>query len=80
MKKGRAGRMTHDYKRHGTATLFAALDVLTGKVFGKCFERHRHQEFLRFLRLIDTKVPRKLQIHAICDNCEDDLVPLGASA
>ena len=68
MKKGRAGTMTHDYKRHGTTTLFAALDVLTGKVFGKCFERHRHQEFLRFLRLIDTQIPRKLQIHVICDN------------
>jgi transposase len=68
MKRGRAGTMTHDYKRHGTTTLFAALDVLTGKVFGKCFERHRHQEFLRFLRLIDTQIPRKLQIHVICDN------------
>lgn len=68
MKKGRAGTMTHDYKRHGTTTLFAALDVLTGNVIGKCFERHRHQEFLRFLRTIDTNVPRKLQIHMIVDN------------
>lgn len=68
MKKGRAGTMTHDYKRHGTTTLFAALDVLTGKVVGKCFDRHRHQEFLRFLRTIDTQVPRRLQVHLIVDN------------
>jgi transposase len=68
LKPGRAGTMTHDYKRHGTTTLFAALDVLTGKVIGKCFDRHRHQEFLRFLRTIDTQVPRKLQIHLIVDN------------
>ena len=68
LKPGRAGTMTHDYKRHGTTTLFAALDVLTGKVIGKCFARHRHDEFLRFLRTIDTAVPRKLQIHLIVDN------------
>jgi transposase len=68
LKRGRAGTMTHDYKRHGTTTLFAALDVLTGKVIGKCFARHRHEEFLRFLRTIDTSVPRKLQIHMIVDN------------
>ncbi|WP_033666659.1 IS630 family transposase [Salinispora mooreana] len=68
LKPGRAGTMTHDYKRHGTTTLFAALDVLTGKVIGKCFARHRHDEFLRFLRTIDTSVPRKLQIHMIVDN------------
>ena len=68
LKKGRAGTMTHDYKRHGTTTLFAALDVLTGKVIGKCFARHRHDEFLRFLRTIDTTVPRSLQIHMIVDN------------
>jgi len=68
LKPGRAGTMTHDYKRHGTTTLFAALDVLTGKVIGKCFDRHRYQEFLRFLRTIDTQVPRKLQIHLIVDN------------
>jgi transposase len=68
MKKGRAGTMTHDYKRHGTATLFAALNVLTGNVIGKCFDRHRHDEFLRFLRIVDTQVPRGLQIHMICDN------------
>lgn len=68
LKPGRAGTMTSDYKRHGTTTLFAALDVLTGKVIGKCFARHRHDEFLRFLRTIDTSVPRKLQIHLIVDN------------
>ena len=68
LKPGRAGTMTHDYKRHGTTTLFAALDVLTGKVIGKCFARHRHEEFLRFLRTIDTSVPRTLQIHLIVDN------------
>ncbi|MFI5846147.1 IS630 family transposase [Catenuloplanes sp. NPDC051500] len=68
LKPGRAGTMTHDYKRHGTTTLFAALDVLTGRVIGKCFDRHRHDEFLRFLRMIDTAVPRKLQIHMIVDN------------
>ena len=68
MKKGRAGTMTHDYKRHGTTTLFAALDVVTGNVIGKCYPRHRHDEFLRFLRTIDTSVPRSLQIHLIVDN------------
>jgi transposase len=68
LKRGRAGTMTHDYKRHGTTTLFAALDVLTGKVIGKCFARHRHDEFVRFLRTVDTSVPRKLQVHMIVDN------------
>jgi transposase len=60
--------MTHDYKRHGTTTLFAALNVLTGNVIGKCFDRHRHDEFLRFLRLVDRQVPRRLHIHMILDN------------
>jgi transposase len=68
MKPGRAGTMTHDYKRHGTTTLFAALNVLTGNVIGKCFDRHRHEEFLRFLRVIDTQVPRSLKVHLILDN------------
>jgi hypothetical protein len=63
MKPGRAGTITHDYKLHGTSTLFAALDVLTGNVIGKCNDRHRHDELLRFPRLIDTQVPRRLQIH-----------------
>jgi transposase len=68
MKPGRAGTMTHDYKRHGTTTLFAAMNVLNGNVIGKCFDRHRHDEFRRFLRLVDTRVPRGLQIHMILDN------------
>ena len=68
MKKGRAGTMTHDYKRHGTTTLFAALNVLTGTVIGRCLPRHRNTEFLKFLRVIDREVPKGLQIHMICDN------------
>jgi hypothetical protein len=68
MKKGRAGTMTHDYKRHGTTTLFAALNVLTGVVIGQCLPRHRNTEFLKFLRTIDREVPKGLQIHMICDN------------
>jgi hypothetical protein len=55
MKKGRAGTMTHDYKRHGTTTLFAALDVLEGNVIGRCMQRHRHQEFIRFLNAIEAQ-------------------------
>jgi transposase len=68
LKPGRAGTMTHDYKRNGTTTLFAALDVLTGTVIGQCLPRHRHEEFLRFLKTIDTEVPRGLQVHLILDN------------
>src|SRR6516162_2613469 len=68
MKPGRAQTMTHDYKRNGTATLFAALDVLTGKVIGQCLPRHRHTEFLKFLRTIDREVPEELAVHLICDN------------
>jgi transposase len=68
LKPGRAGTMTHDFRRNGTATLFAALDVLTGKVIGQCLPRHRHQEFLKFLRLIDKQVPKGLAIHVILDN------------
>jgi transposase len=68
MKKGRAGTMTHDYKRHGTTTLFAALDVLDGKVTGRCMARHRHQEFIGFLDTIEAQVPRRKAIHAIVDN------------
>jgi hypothetical protein len=56
MKKGRAGTMTHDYKRNGTTTLFAALDVLEGKVIGRCMQRHRHQEFIRFLNTLEANV------------------------
>jgi transposase len=68
MKKGRAGTMTHDYKRHGTTTLFAALTVATGQVIGQCMKRHRHQEWLRFLRTIDRKTPKALDLHLIADN------------
>jgi len=68
MVKGRAETMTHDYKRHGTTTLFAALDVLTGRVIGECLPRHRHTEFLRFLKTIHREVPKGLDVHLICDN------------
>ena len=68
LKKGRAGTMTHDYQRHGTTTLFAALNVLTGVVIGRCLPRHRNTEFVKFLRVIDREVPKGLQIHMICDN------------
>jgi transposase len=68
MVKGRAATMTHDYKRNGTTTLFAALDVLTGKVIGQCLPRHRHVEFLKFLRKVERETPRGLQVHLICDN------------
>jgi transposase len=68
MKKGRAGTWTHDYKRHGTTTLFAALDVATGKVIGQCMKRHRHQEWLKFLRAIDRATPKALDLHLIADN------------
>ena len=68
LKKGRAGTMTHDYKRHGTTTLFAALNVTTGEVIGQCMKRHRHQEWLRFLRAIDRAVPKPLDVHLIADN------------
>ena len=68
IKKGRASTMTHDYKRNGTTTLFAALDVKTGKVIGECLPRHRAKEFLRFLKTIDRAVAKSLDVHAICDN------------
>ena len=65
MKKGRAHTMTHDYKRHGTTTLFAALNTLDGSVMATCMERHRHQEWLKFLRLIDRQTPADKQLHLI---------------
>jgi transposase len=68
IKKGRAGTITHDYKRHGVTTLFAALDVLEGKIIGQCMKRHRHQEFIRFLNVIDAKVAKKKTVHVIVDN------------
>ena len=68
LKKGRCGTMTHDYKRNGTTTLFAALDVLQGKVIGDCHKRHRHQEFLQFLRRIDREFPSDRRLHLVIDN------------
>ena len=68
MKPGRSGTMTHDYKRHGTTTLFAALNVLDGTVIGRNMQRHRHQEFIRFLNTIEAQVPARKAIHAIVDN------------
>jgi transposase len=68
LKRGRNATMAHDYKRHGTATLFAALDVLTGEVIGQCNQRHRHTEWLKFLRLLNKRTPPEKEIHIICDN------------
>jgi len=68
MKKGRCGTMTHDYKRHGTTTLFAALNTLDGSVIGSCKERHRHEEFLAFLKQIDRRTPKDLDLHLVLDN------------
>jgi transposase len=68
MKKGRAGTMTHDYRRHGTTTLFAALNILTGDVIGQCLPRHRHDEFLVFLKKIDKETPADLDLHLVVDN------------
>jgi len=68
MKKGRCGTMTHDYKRHGTTTLFAALNVLDGSVISSCKKRHRHEEFLAFLKEIDKKTPKDLDLHLVLDN------------
>jgi transposase len=68
LKKGRCGTMTHDYKRNGTTTLFAALDLLQGRVIGDCHRRHRHQEFLKFLRRIDREFSGKSPLHLVVDN------------
>ncbi|MEK7717160.1 MAG: IS630 family transposase [Pseudomonadota bacterium] len=68
IKKGRCGTMTHDYKRNGTTTLFAALSMLDGKVIGDCMPRHRQQEFIRFLKKIDVETPSGLDLHIIADN------------
>jgi transposase len=68
MKKGRCGTMTHDYKRHGTTSLFAALNVLEGKIIGRCMQRHRHQEFIRFLNTIEAEIPAGKIIHVVLDN------------
>jgi transposase len=68
IKKGRCGTMTHDYKRNGTTTLFAALELAEGKLIGTCMQRHRHQEWLKFLKLIDAQTPAELGLHLIVDN------------
>lgn len=68
MRPGQAERRTHDYKRHGTTSLFAALDIATGKVIGRCFKQHRAKEFLKFLREIDANVPEDLDVHLVMDN------------
>jgi len=68
LKKGRCGTMTHDYKRNGTTTLFAALELLEGKVIGQCYQRHRHQEFLRFLGHLDREFPATRSLHLVIDN------------
>jgi transposase len=68
LKRGKAQTLTHDYKRHGTTTLFAALDVASGKVIGQCLPRHRNDEFLRFLKHLDKVTPKELDLHLIVDN------------
>lgn len=68
LKKGRCGTMTHDYKRNGTTTLFAALNVAEGKLIGTCMDRHRHQEWIQFLKQIDRETPADLDLHLIVDN------------
>jgi transposase len=68
LKPGRCGTMTHDYKRHGTTTLFAALNVLDGSVIGRCMQRHRHAEFIRFLNAVEAEVPAGKLIKAVVDN------------
>jgi transposase len=68
LKKGRCGTMTHDYKRNGTTTLFAALNVMEGQLIGTCMARHRHQEWIKFLKLIDQQTPADRDLHLIADN------------
>lgn len=68
MRPGQSERRTHDYYRHGTTSLFAALDIATGKVIGRCQARHRHQEFLRFLNQIESELPAQLEVHLVLDN------------
>ena len=68
LKKGRAATLTHDYKRHGTTTLFAALNTLDGSVLSRCEQRHRHEEWLKFLRQINRETPKDKRVHLICDN------------
>ena len=68
MKRGRCQTMTHDYKRNGVTTLFAAMSTLDGNVIGQCMTKHRHQEWLRFLRQIDRSTPKDKELHLIADN------------
>src|SRR6267142_2743657 len=68
LKKGRCGTMTHDYKRNGTTTLFAALEVAQGKVIGQCYARHRHQDFLKFLQRLDAEFASEIELHVVMDN------------
>lgn len=68
LKRGRCGTWTHDYKRNGTTTLFAALELAEGKVVGECYARHRHQEFLKFLERLDKEFPDELKLHMVMDN------------
>ena len=68
LKKGRCGTVTHDYKRNGTTTLFAALEVAQGKVIGQCYARHRHQEFLKFLKRLNAEFPVEIKLHIVMDN------------
>lgn len=75
LKKGRCGTMTHDYKRNGTTALFAALNVLEGRVIGECYKRHRHQEFLKFLRSIEAEFPGRTPLHLVMDNASTHSTP-----
>ena len=79
LKPGRCGTMTHDYKRHGTTTLFAALNVLDGTVIGRCMQRHRHQEFIRFLNTVERAGSSGKVIDAIVDNYATHKHPQGAA-
>ena len=78
MKRGKCATLTHDYKRNGTTTLFAALSVLEGKVIGRCVPRHRHQEFIGFIATVERSVPPGKVIHAILDNYAAHKHPRGA--
>jgi transposase len=68
MKKGRSGTMTHDYKRNGTTSLFAAMDISDGTIISECWPKHRHNEWLKFLKLINSQVPEDREVHLVCDN------------
>ena len=76
MRPGQPARRSHDYKRHGTTSLFAALDIATGQVIGKCFARHRAAEFRKFLDEIEANVPRELDVHLVMDNYATHKTPL----